>query len=75
MRAPSPLMFKPARNMAHICWLGSGCVIRVPSDLRERRYKAMRMRAIDVIQATKQFIVRILDVQLPMAGAVGLRTH
>lgn len=34
----------------------------------------MLMTAIVVVRATMHFIRRILDVQLPMAGAAGLRT-
>ncbi len=35
----------------------------------------MRMKVKVVVHATTRFIQRILDAQLPVAGASGLRTH
>ena len=54
------------------------CNLRALSELlfkRRKEVEPMRMKAIGVVRATAQFIRRILDVQLPMAGAAGLRTH
>jgi hypothetical protein len=36
---------------------------------------AMRMKTIGLVHATAQFVLRILEVQLPMATVAGLRTH
>ena len=33
----------------------------------------MRMKTINVVRATTQFIQRIIDAQLPMAESAGLR--
>jgi hypothetical protein len=33
----------------------------------------MRMKAMNVIHASVRFVLRILEVQLPMAESVGLR--
>jgi hypothetical protein len=35
----------------------------------------MRVKTMHLIRAAAQFAGRILDVQLPVAGAAGLRTH
>jgi hypothetical protein len=35
----------------------------------------MRLKTMQLIRAAAHFVGRILDVQLPVAGAAGLRTH
>jgi hypothetical protein len=35
----------------------------------------MRVKTMRLIRAAAHFAGRILDVQLPVAGAAGLRTH